>query len=270
MVGGRRAGRSGRVGAMEATPALDSHAPAPPRRPSSRSSTPSRTSRPRSPRSRLASDCASRGRSSRSSSRWRSSRFFLYLNRERLAAVPELILQANPALVLLAFIVFYLGFPLARLSLEAAPARDRLRDQPAQLGRDPVHLVVRQLRRAGQARRRLPRLPAQDEQRGLAQPDVRDGLHRAHPRHLRDRDPRPRGRLLELPRRAAAGDPAGLHRRHRGRGHRRRRPVHDAQLRPADPRPAAAPADASSSSTSASRRASSGRSGCATCRSSRS
>ena len=38
--------------------------------------------------------------------------FFLYLNRERLAAVPELILQANPALVLLAFVVFYLGFPL--------------------------------------------------------------------------------------------------------------------------------------------------------------
>jgi len=38
--------------------------------------------------------------------------FFLYLNRERLAAVPQLILQANPALVLVAFIVFYLGFPL--------------------------------------------------------------------------------------------------------------------------------------------------------------
>jgi glycosyltransferase 2 family protein len=38
--------------------------------------------------------------------------FFLYLNRERLSAVPDLILQANPALVLLAFIVFYLGFPL--------------------------------------------------------------------------------------------------------------------------------------------------------------
>ena len=38
--------------------------------------------------------------------------FFMYLNRDRLAAVPELILQANPALVLLAFIVFYLGFPL--------------------------------------------------------------------------------------------------------------------------------------------------------------
>ena len=38
--------------------------------------------------------------------------FFLYLNRDRLAQVPELILQANPALVLLAGFVFYLGFPL--------------------------------------------------------------------------------------------------------------------------------------------------------------
>jgi uncharacterized protein (TIRG00374 family) len=38
--------------------------------------------------------------------------FFLYLNRDRLAQVPQLILQANPALVLLAFIVFYVGFPL--------------------------------------------------------------------------------------------------------------------------------------------------------------
>jgi glycosyltransferase 2 family protein len=38
--------------------------------------------------------------------------FFLYLNRERLAAVPQLILAANPALVAAAFAVFYLGFPL--------------------------------------------------------------------------------------------------------------------------------------------------------------
>jgi uncharacterized protein (TIRG00374 family) len=38
--------------------------------------------------------------------------FFLYLNGSRLSAVPALILQANPAIVLLAFIVFYLGFPL--------------------------------------------------------------------------------------------------------------------------------------------------------------
>ena len=78
--------------------------------------------------------------------------FFLYLNRERLAAVPELILQANPALVLLAFIVFYLGFPLRGYRWKRLLRRDRLRHQPAELGRDPVHLVVRQLRRAGQAR----------------------------------------------------------------------------------------------------------------------
>lgn len=38
--------------------------------------------------------------------------FFLYLNRDRLAQVPVLILKANPALVLVAFVVFYLGFPL--------------------------------------------------------------------------------------------------------------------------------------------------------------
>lgn len=37
---------------------------------------------------------------------------FVYLNRDRLAKVPELILQANPVLVLIAFVVFYLGFPL--------------------------------------------------------------------------------------------------------------------------------------------------------------
>ena len=38
--------------------------------------------------------------------------FFLYLNRDRLAQVPNLILRANPALILAAFVVFYLGFPL--------------------------------------------------------------------------------------------------------------------------------------------------------------
>ncbi len=38
--------------------------------------------------------------------------FFLYLNAERLAEVPSLILKANPFLALLAFFVFYLGFPL--------------------------------------------------------------------------------------------------------------------------------------------------------------
>lgn len=37
---------------------------------------------------------------------------FVYLNRDRLARVPELILKANPVLVLIAFVAFYLGFPL--------------------------------------------------------------------------------------------------------------------------------------------------------------
>jgi hypothetical protein len=38
--------------------------------------------------------------------------FFLYLNRDRLVQVPHLILKVNPALILLAFAIFYLGFPL--------------------------------------------------------------------------------------------------------------------------------------------------------------
>ena len=105
--------------------------------------------------------------------------FFLYLNRERLAAGPGAHPPGQPGARPARLHRVLPRLPVARLSLEAAPARDRLRHQPAQLGRDPVHLVVRQLRRAGQARRRLPRLPAQDEQRGVAQPDLRDGLHRA-------------------------------------------------------------------------------------------
>ena len=38
--------------------------------------------------------------------------FFVALNRETLSKVPSLIAGANPALVLVAFLVFYLGFPL--------------------------------------------------------------------------------------------------------------------------------------------------------------
>jgi uncharacterized protein (TIRG00374 family) len=38
--------------------------------------------------------------------------FFLYLNRDRLAQVPHLLLRVNPLLALVAFVVFYLGFPL--------------------------------------------------------------------------------------------------------------------------------------------------------------
>ncbi len=41
--------------------------------------------------------------------------FFVALNREALSKVPELIAGADPVLVLVAFIVFYLGFPLRGL-----------------------------------------------------------------------------------------------------------------------------------------------------------
>src|SRR5690348_6901524 len=37
---------------------------------------------------------------------------FVYLNRDILGTVPGLIFQANPALFLAAFVVYYLGFPL--------------------------------------------------------------------------------------------------------------------------------------------------------------
>ncbi|HYL41058.1 MAG TPA: lysylphosphatidylglycerol synthase transmembrane domain-containing protein [Candidatus Binatus sp.] len=37
---------------------------------------------------------------------------FVYLNRDQLGTVPQLVLSANPALFLAAFVVYYLGFPL--------------------------------------------------------------------------------------------------------------------------------------------------------------
>jgi uncharacterized protein (TIRG00374 family) len=57
---------------------------------------------------------------------------FAWLNRDQLGRVPGLILQANPALVVLAFLVFYAGFPLrgfrwARL-LRGTGLRIRTRD----------------------------------------------------------------------------------------------------------------------------------------------
>ncbi len=58
--------------------------------------------------------------------------FFVALNRNSLARVPELIANANPALVLVAFLVFYLGFPLRGLRwamlLRGTGFRIQLRD----------------------------------------------------------------------------------------------------------------------------------------------
>ena len=159
-------------------------------------------SRPRSPPISLGSaGCASRGRSCRSSSRSAIIAFFLYLNRDRLAPVPELHPPGQPG-----------ARPARRSSCSTSASRCAatagsgscarpgfvigLRNSteilyiswfvncvvPAKLG-DVYRAYLLKMNSAG-----------------VAQPDVRDGLHRADPRHLRDRDPRPRGRVLELPR----------------------------------------------------------------------
>ena len=159
------------------------------------------------------------------------------------------------------------GFPLRGLRWAILLRGTGFRIGVEGLDRDHLPVLAGQLRRAGQARRRLSRLPAQDQQHGVAEPDVRHGLHRARARPLRDRAARDRGRLLELPRRPAAGDPDRVRHRRRGRRRPGHRPVHDAQLRAADHRRAAVPAaHQSSSCTTASRRASSGRWSRASCR----
>ena len=149
--------------------------------------------------------------------------------------------------------------PVARLPLGDPAARHRCAHRDEGLDRDHLPVLARQLCRAGQARRRLPRLPAEDQQPdGIAVANVRDRLHRARPRSLRHRAAGPRRRLLELPERAAAGHPGRVRHRRRRRGRSRLRALHDAQLRAPDHRRAAACRTRSSSSTTASRRACSG------------
>ena len=168
--------------------------------------------------------------------------FFLYLNRERLAAVPSLILQANPALVLLAAIVFYLGFPLRgyrwqRLLRETGFIIG-LRNSteilyiswfvncvvPAKLG-DVYRAYLLKMNSDASLSRTFGTVFIERildifaiAILGLAAGfwSFRLGMPPADPDHLR--------------------------RRHRDRGRGRRRPVHDAQLRAPDPDPAAAPA----------------------------
>ena len=55
------------------------------------------------------------------------------------------------------------------------------------LDRDHLHQLAGQLRRAGQAGRRLSRVPAAHQHARLAQPDLRHRVHRARLRPLRDR-----------------------------------------------------------------------------------
>ena len=129
--------------------------------------------------------------------------------------------------------------PAARPALGDPHPRDRLPAQGPRLDRDHPHLVARELPCPGQARRRLPGLPAQDQQPGLAQPNLRHRVHRADPRPVRDRRPRPGVRVHQLPQ----GPPPAGAGRLRDRCGRRDRPrdraAHDAQLRPPDHRPAA-------------------------------
>ena len=132
----------------------------------------------------------------------------------------RLILAANPAAGAGGVPGVLRGLPAARLSLGDPAARHGRARLDQGLHRDHLPVLAGQLRRAGQARRRLSRLPAEDQQPDrVAVADVRDGLHRARARPVRDRDPRPRRGLLELPQRAAAGHPGRLRdRRRRRRG----------------------------------------------------
>ena len=126
--------------------------------------------------------------------------------------------SANPWLLLAAFGVYYLGFPLRgyrwTLLLRGAGTEVRVRDSteiifiswlvnclvPAKLG-DVYRAYLLRLNYAVS-------LVAH----------VRHGLHRARLRPVRDRPARPRRRLLELPQRHVAGGPARL--RHRPGRHR--------------------------------------------------
>ena len=90
--------------------------------------------------------------------------------------------------------------PPAQPALEHHPAKGRDGRPVSGRHRDPLPLLVRQLRRAGQARRPVPRLPAAWQLRRVDLPDRRHDLHRAHHRCVRHLCPCPCRRILELPR----------------------------------------------------------------------
>ena len=143
-------------------------------------------------RSRSGSGYASRGRSCRSSSRSGSSRSSCTstatgCRRSR----PSSCRPTRPSSSL-AFVVFYLGFPLRGYRWQRL-----LRETGFVIGlRNSTEILylswfvncVVPAKLGDVYRAYLLKMNSD----GLAQPDVRDRLHRAHPRHLRDRDPRPR------------------------------------------------------------------------------
>ena len=102
--------------------------------------------------------------------------------------------QTNLPLFLAALLLYYATFPIRALALAAAAQERRLYGSgrtdggthlPSVIGprRDRAALLVRQLHRAGQARRCLPGLPAQERRRRLVLQDVRHDPGRAHHRH---------------------------------------------------------------------------------------
>ena len=103
---------------------------------------------------------------------------------------------------------------------------------------------------------------------GLAVADIRDRVHRARPRPVRHRHPRPRGRLLELPERAAAGHPDRVRHRRRSWSWSSRSRCSRCATSGGGSSSRCRCRTRSSSCTTASRRASSGRSSRAICRSS--
>ena len=132
---------------------------------------------------------------------------FIGINGAALAKVPGLIAGANPVLVAAAFGIFYLGFPLRGWRWKALlRGTDFIIGTKDSTG-DHLPVLAGQLRGAGEAGRPVSRLSPQDQQHGVAEQDLRDRVHRARPRRDRDRPARDPGRLLELPRRPAAGGP---------------------------------------------------------------
>ena len=173
---------------MEATPAIDRAPPRPalrrhvhrPTRSSRRRDATSRGCRWRAGSASRARSCRSRSRSWSSPSSCRSTA--PSSRRSRASCSPP-----TRPLVLAAFLIFYAGFPLRGLRWATLLRGTGQRVIDPGLDRDHLPVVARQLRRAGQARRRLPGLSPQDQQHGVAVADVRDRLHRARPRPVRDR-----------------------------------------------------------------------------------
>ena len=168
-----------------------------------RAAIPRRATRGVDPRARgePARRCSTCGPSGRSSSACScSSSSSAASVRIRLGRGARLIGQANPGFLLLGAPRLLRHLPAPRPPLAIRPGAQRHADRLPRRDRDPVPVVVRELPRAGQARRPVPRIPAARQLRRLDLAHGRNDLHRAHRRHHRHRRAGPVGRLLVVPR----------------------------------------------------------------------